>query len=55
MAYMERCHPTKLLCEYLQPISARTYTQRSYLSGEEEEDAATYIPRSTSWSASLAR
>jgi len=54
MAYMKRCHPTKFLYEFLQPISAYIYIQCSYLVGE-EEDAATYIPPSISWSASLAR
>jgi hypothetical protein len=55
MAYMKRYHPTKFLYEFLQPIFAYVYIQCSYLVGEEEEDAATYIPPSTSWSASLAR
>ena len=55
MAYMQRCHPTKFLYEFLQAISAHIYIHCSSLVGEEEEDAATYIPPSTSWSASLAR
>jgi hypothetical protein len=55
MAYMKRCHPTKFLYEFLQPISLCIYIHCFYLVGEEEGDAATYIPPSTSWSASLAR
>jgi hypothetical protein len=55
MAYMKCCHPTKFLYEFLQPISAHIYIQCSYLVGEGEEDVATYIPPSTSWSALLAR
>jgi len=55
MAYIKRCHTTIFLYEFLQPISACIYIQCSYLVGGEEEDAATYIPPSTSWSASLAR
>jgi len=55
MACMKWCHTTKFLYEFLQPISACIYIQCSYLVGGEGEDAATYVPPPTSWSASLAR
>jgi hypothetical protein len=55
MTHLKRCHPTTFLYAFLQPISAYIYSKRSSLVGAEEEDAATYIPPSASWSASFAR